>query len=206
MPDRYRGAVYPGALGGLPGGQAARWAGGPFGQDGIGGGHRGRPPGGWYGQRGVAWVGGAVSPGSLRWMPGRLVRQFPGHDLLGSGLGEAAWRREITRDGRLAVCRPGAVQDHRGDGREQRRAGRDQGDLPARHPAGDDGVDGDRNGHPVHWIVDVPGRQRRVLVPARRPRRLARGERGWRGCGERQQGAGQPGQGGGETAKMRMGS
>ena len=72
---------------------------------------------------------------------------------------------------------------------EQGGADGDQGDLPAGHAARDHDVD--------------PGtgqRQRRVLVPAGRTGRERIGERGGRDSGERQQGTGQPGQDGGQTA------
>src|SRR5262249_29422603 len=53
----------------------------------------------------------------------------------------------------------------------------------------------------VHRPDDVAERQRRVLVlPEEQQRRIGFGEGGGRGRGERQQGAGQPGQGGRETA------
>jgi hypothetical protein len=63
---------------------------------------------------------------------------------------------------------PCPVEEYRERGGEQRGPGRDEGDLPAGHAAGDDGVDMDR------------GRDRRVSGTVR-PRRRRRGESG--GCG-----------------------
>ena len=49
-----------------------------------------------------------------------------------------------ARGGRVAPGGAGAVEQHSGGGREQRGADGDQGDLPAGHADGDDGVHEDR--------------------------------------------------------------
>ena len=88
-----------------------------------------------------------------------------------------AWHRHVPP---RCAC---TVQQHCCDCGEGRGRSCDQNDLPAGHAADDHGVDHDRSG----------------VASAAWFRRRQSGESGGRGCAERQDGAGQRSQDGGET-------